>query len=299
MFDNPFFTYAGVSNPNGKDATIISLTNTTSEEKMVSLFNAQENLVKENQGLPDGVVANVTAIYEMPTAQDFSCYINLPLSGFEEDTEFFLVTTRQGEVRYFQLETDVILGTEKTLAAGYNQVFNPTLYRLPNETPIPRLSATAEGTGGNLRFIFGIPFSEDLAGNNVIQELRVQNSNNGCLDRFDLALTRAASAGSGDRATYSEVLQSTNFAPFGLDSIVLQSPKIQELAKNPIFVTERDANGNRNEQQVFLQRTPYTRPDQRIMRNIKEVDGATEVRMTLPKNTFADLYLYEKNRIIG
>lgn len=300
MFDNPIFNYAGVNNPSGKIPTIISLTNTTSTDKEVNLFNAQENLVKENQSLPDGVTTNSAAIFEMSSSEIFSCYINSPLVGFQDKTEFFLRLDNGRSERYFQLETDVILATEKTLSGGYSQFPNPTLYRLPIDTPFPRVTATAEGLGALLRFVFSVEDIADLDFNRVPIFISVRNTINGCVDQFPLVQTQAgSSASSPNNATYQEVLQSTNFAPFGVESILLQSPKIQELAKNPIFVTERDANGNRNEQQVFLQRTPYTRPNQRIMRNIKEIDGATEVRLTLPKNTNADLYIYEKNRLIG
>ena len=58
-------------------------------------------------------------------------------------------------------------------------------------------------------------------------------------------------------------------------------------------------DGRNVERQVRLLRTPYLRQNQRILSNLKKIDGATEVRFDIPRNTTADLYIYEKNRLVG
>lgn len=305
MFDNPIFSYAGFNNADGKQPTIISLANTTNQSQEVKLFNAQENLVLENQGLPDGVLANVSAIFEMPSLETFSCYITSPFFvGFENDTTFSLRIQKAGRpaetIDYFQLNTNVIINTFKTIVGGYNKLQNDSFYDLLKTGFQLNVEATGESFGEqNLRLVFGVPNVRELGGSDGdILEVVVSNTTNGCLDRFPLTQTQTGFAASAadNTTTYQEVLQATNFQPFGVESILIQSPKLQEIAKNPIFVTERDANGNRNEQQVRLFRTPYLRPNQRILQNIREIDGGTEIRFDLPRNTTADLFIYDKQQ---
>jgi len=304
MFDNPIFSYAGLNNAGGKQPTIISLANTTSQSQEVKLFNAQENLVKENQGLPDGVLANVSAIFEMPSLETFSCYITSPFFlGFQNETIFSLNIQKAGKpsqtIDYFQLNRNVIIDTLKTIVGGYNKIQNDNSYFILKSGFGLNVEATGEGFNQVLRLIFGVPNVRELGGSDGdILQVVVRNSLNGCLDRFNLTQTQTGFAASAadNTTTYQEVLQATNFQPFGVESILIQSPKLQEIAKNPIFVTERDANGNRNEQQVRLFRTPYLRPNQRILQNIREIDGGTEIRFDLPRNTTADLFIYDKQQ---
>ena len=305
MFDNPIFSYAGFNNADGKQPTIISLANTTNQSQEVKLFNAQENLVLENQGLPDGVLANVSAIFEMPSLETFSCYITSPIFvGFQDETIFALRIQRAGRppetLNYFQLNSNQIFSTLKTIVGGYNKIENPTRYDLLKTGLRLNVEATGESLGEqNLRLVFGVPNVRELGGSDGdILEVVVFNTTNGCGDRFPLTQTQTGFAASAadNTTTYQEVLQATNFQPFGVESILIQSPKLQEIAKNPIFVTERDANGNKSTQQVRLFRTPYLRPNQRIIQNIREIDGGTEIRFELPRNTTADLFIYDKQQ---
>tara|TARA_B100000927_G_scaffold47547_1_gene34665 strand:- start:1502 stop:2398 length:897 start_codon:yes stop_codon:yes gene_type:complete len=298
MYDNPLFSYAGINNPAGKQPTIVALANTTNQSQEVKLFNAQENLISENNGLPSGVVANSEFIFEMPSIEFFSCYQTAPFNGFRPETTFALKTNALTN-NMFRLNVDVQTSVSKTLTNGFNGVSDPTRYRLfPDRFDV---DATIEGLQNRLRMIFGMTTLQSTK-NRALEEVVVFNSTTfPCLDRFPLTQTSTGfnSSGSTNASTYQEILQSTNFAPFGVDEILIQSEKIQEIAKNPIRVTERDANGNKNRQLVILQRTPYTRNSQRIMRNIREIDGATEIELTLPPRTTAELYIYEKNRILG
>ena len=91
MFDNPYFEYAGVNNMQGAMPYIVNLQNTNNTNVEVNLFNAQENLTAENRGLPEGVVANSEAIFEMTKAELFTCYSTAPFLGFRTGTEFSLI----------------------------------------------------------------------------------------------------------------------------------------------------------------------------------------------------------------
>jgi hypothetical protein len=298
MFDNPIFQYAQVRGTGGVEPTILSLANTTGVDKEVNLFNAENNLTEDNNGLPDGVVSNAQDIYEMSTSQLFSCYQTAPLNGFRDETNFSLETGPPTVVRRsFQLNTDVITNTVKTLTRGYNRIEDLNFYRI--DTGALPVQATATGAGNNLRFVFAVTDNSFLKGDDITA-ITVNNSTTfPCTDRFPLIKTSTGfnNSGSSNTSTYTEILQSSNFAPYGVDSLVIQSPKLSALASNPIFVTERDANGNREEQQATLLRSPYMRPNQRVISNIRKIDGATEVRMTIPKNTTATLFIYDKNRI--
>ena len=128
MFDNPFFTYAGYNNPSGLTPTEISVANTTNQTQSIKLFNAQDNLVQDNQGLPDGVLVNQSAIYEMPAFDTFTCF--QPLNGFRTDTTFSIELTGGTLLRYFFLATDVFNSASKVISGGYSGVPNDTLYKL-------------------------------------------------------------------------------------------------------------------------------------------------------------------------
>ena len=132
MFDNPIFQYGGINNAGGSDPYIVSLANTSSTESEVKLFNAQQNLTRENQGLPDGVVANAESIFEMPTAQTFSCYSFSPFVGFPAGTVFSLRLAASGLVAQFSLVQNLILFTNKTLVRAFsgNHDFNFTKPRV-------------------------------------------------------------------------------------------------------------------------------------------------------------------------
>lgn len=300
MFDNPIFQYAGVRGGGSVEPTIVSLANTTDVDEEVSLFYAQENLVKDNFGLPEGVVANAEYIFEMPSEQLFTCFE--PLVGFNPQTTFALKLDNGSTLDQFQvLQT---IDSFKSIVLAFNGVENATLYKLSGVPPRIILDATAEFSdvlfNQSARFVFSVTSLEQATKGFELDELVVSNSTTyPCLDRFSLSTTQTGfnSSDSTNASTYQEVLQSTNFSPFGLESLVIQSPNMTAIAENPVKVIERDANGNRQEQQVTLLRSPYMRPGQRVISNIREIDGATEVQLTLPKRTTATLFLYDKYRM--
>lgn len=301
MFDNPFFTYAGYNNRLGVEPTIVSVANTTSSSAEVRLFNAQENLTASNQNLPDGVLVNQDSIYEMASLETFSCFE--PAVGFNRETSFSItLSSSPAAIRYFFSAQDYFLSASKTISNGYSGVIDEDRYKLDRQKLILDVTGEEGPLGsGQYRFVFGVPNFE-LLGDRDIATMEVRNTTTyPCSDSKALIQTQTGfNTGENPNAsTYKEILQASNFAPLGVESILIQSPKMPELAKNPIFVTQRDANGNRNEQQVRLLRTPYLRQNQRILSNLKKIDGATEVRFDIPRNTTADLYIYEKNRLVG
>ena len=298
MFDNPYFTYAGMNNPMGAMPYIVSLSNTNTTESEVNLFNAQENLTASNKGLPDGVVANAEIIYEMPSAQIFSCYQNAPFLGFRDETDFLLHTSSGDTPRSFQLQTNVLTGTAKTLAGGYAGVSNPTLYKLdPRRADV---FASAEGIGSSLRFIFSVTSSEQLGGRDL-DEIVVSNTTTfPCLDRFPLTklTTGFNNSDSSDASSYTEILSTTNFTPLGIDHILLQSENVAQIGANPILLSVKDATGNRDRKEIALANSPYIRPNQRLISSINDIDGSTELTLTLPPQTILELFLYPTNRMV-
>jgi len=296
VFKNPIFEYGGINNAGGADPYIVSLANTSSTASEVKLFNAQQNLTLENQGLPDGVVANAESIFEMPTAQTFSCYSFAPLIGFPAGTTFSLRLAVSGLVPQFSLIQNLVTFTNKTLVGAFSGIINFDFVK-PNRAQFRNLSATAEGDFQVLRFVFSVTDLAVTKGQDIVA-IRAENTGTGCVDDFPLVTTQTGfnSNNSSNASTYQEILQTTNFTPFGVDSLVLQSPKLTALAENPVFLTEVDANGNRQQQQIALLRSPYMRPNQRVFSYIKEINGATEIDFTLPPSTTATLFIYDKYR---
>lgn len=296
MFNNPIFEYGGINNAGGADPYIVSLANTSSTASEVKLFNAQQNLTLENQGLPDGVVANAESIFEMPTAQTFSCYSFAPLIGFPAGTTFSLRLATAGLIPQFTLVQNLITFTNKTLVGAFSGIINTDFVK-PLRGQFRNLSATAEGDFQILRFVFSVTDLAVTKGQDIVA-IRAENTGTGCVDDFPLVTTQTGfnSSNSSNASTYQEILQTTNFTPFGVDSLVLQSPKLTALAENPVFLTEVDANGNRQQQQIALLRSPYMRPNQRVFSYIKEINGATEIDFTLPASTTATLFIYDKYR---
>ena len=298
MFDNPYFTYAGMNNPMGAMPYIVSLSNLNTTESEVNLFNAQENLTATNKGLPEGVVANAELIYEMPLQQTFSCYQNVPFLGFRDETNFFLHNTAGGTLRSFQLQTNLLTGTAKTLAGGYAGVSNPTKYKLDPRRA--NVSATAEGIGASLRFIFSVTSSEQLGGRDL-DEIVVSNTTTfPCTDRFPLTkiTTGFNNSDSSDASSYTEILSTTNFTPLGIDHILLQSENVAKIGANPILLSVKDATGNRDRKEIALANSPYIRPNQRLISSINDIDGSTELTLTLPPQTILELFLYPTNRMV-
>ncbi len=298
MFDNPYFTYAGMNNPMGAMPYIVSLSNLNTTESEVNLFNAQENLTAINKGLPDGVVANAEAIYEMPTAQTFSCYQNAPLLGFREETNFSLVLSGGKTLRSFKLKADVVTNTAKTLSGGYAGIENPFVYRLdPFRADV---SATAEGFSSVLRFIFSVVSSEQIAGNDIVEILVSNNTTFPCTDRFPLTkiTTGFNNSDSSDASSYGEILSTTNFTPLGIDHILLQSENVAKIGTNPILLSVKDATGNRDRKEIALANSPYIRPNQRLISSINDIDGSTELTLTIPPETILELFLYPTNRMV-
>jgi len=301
MFNNPIFDYAGFNNPLGSDPYIVSLVNTNDFEEEISLFNAQENLTAENLGLPKGVVSNAEWIFEMPTEQTFTCFE--PLVGFNTNTDFFLEDENGNVLRQFRVLSTI--DSFKAIVEAFDGVENATLYRFDTIPPRILLNATADFADApfiqDARFVFFVTSLQEATKGLQLVELRVANSTTyPCLDRFALTATQTGfnNNDSTNASSYAEILQTSNFAPFGVDSLVLQSPKITALAENPFYVTEKDANGNREQQQVTLLRSPYMRPNQRVISNLRKIDGATEISFTLPKSTSATLFIYDKYRMM-
>jgi hypothetical protein len=291
MFDNPFFTYAGYNNPSGLTPTEISVANTTNQTQSIKLFNAQDNLVQDNQGLPDGVLVNQSAIYEMPAFDTFTCF--QPLNGFRADTTFSIQLSGGTPIRYFFLVTDVFNSGSKTIAGGYSGVPNDTLYKLDafsiEALPLDVTGEEGFPGSGSYRFVFGVPNFQKLGTRNI-EKMVVQNTTTfPCLDQIDLVQTQTgfSTQNTPNAATYPEILQASNFAPF------------QTLAETPIVVSKKNAQGDRDEQPLALVNTPYLRQNQRIIQNLNVIDGATELRMEVPPQTEVQLYIYEKNRLVG
>lgn len=303
MFDNPFFTYAGYNNPSGLTPTEISVANTTNQTQSIKLFNAQDNLVQDNQGLPDGVLVNQSAIYEMPAFDTFTCF--QPLNGFRADTTFSIQLSGGTPIRYFFLVTDVFNSGSKTIAGGYSGVPNDTLYKLDafsiEALPLDVTGEEGFPGSGSYRFVFGVPNFQKLGTRNI-EKMVVQNTTTfPCLDQIDLVQTQTgfSTQNTPNAATYPEILQASNFAPFQIQSIMIQSEQLQTLAETPIVVSKKNAQGDRDEQPLALVNTPYLRQNQRIIQNLNVIDGATELRMEVPPQTEVQLYIYEKNRLVG
>jgi hypothetical protein len=250
MFDNPYFRYAGINNPQGAMPYIVSLSNTNSTDVEVNLFNAQENQTAANKGLPDGVVANAVAIFEMDKAETFlSCYQTAPLNGFPTGTNFELVQDNAPNpdiiTEMFQLKNNVLTDTAKTLGGGYDGQQNLDFYKL-NQARL-NVSASAEGTGNNLRFIFSVTDMADIKFKDIT-EIRVSNTTTyPCTDTFPLTKIETGfnQSDSTDASSYGEILATTNFSPLGVDHILMQSENIQSIATNPITLTRKDATGKK------------------------------------------------------
>ena len=298
MYSNPIFQYGGINNAGGAAPYNISLVNTGTTEERVNLFNAQENLTAENQGLPEKVIANASDIFEMPVQQLFSCFRNFPLTGFNDETDFSLRNSLGKDVRSFTLDADLTFNTPKVLQGGYNGISNTSLYKIDPRRQ--RVEANAEGFGGSLRFIFSVTSTSQLSGGLPITDVVVRNSTTfPCTDIFPLTQTQTGFNPSESSAlgTYSEILQQTNFSPFGVESIVLQSSQIQAITTNPVTLTETNANGNRDSQELSLLRNPYMNATQRVLNNVGRIDGATELSFTMPPNSQASLFIYDKYRM--
>jgi len=303
MFDNPYFKYAGINNPQGAMPYIVNIVNTNTTETEVNLFDAQNNQTAINEGLPEGVVANAEAIFEMYKAEAFlSCYQTLPFIGFPDDTKFQLV---QDNAPYpdiitdmFELREDVLLATAKILEGGFNG--NMTLSQVRINQDRLNVTATAEGTQNILRFVFSVNSMTDIK-NRDIKEIRVTNTTTyPCLDVFPLTkiITGFNNSDSSNAASYGEILATTNFTPLGVDHILIQSENIQAIATNPITLTRKDANGNRDSKQIALSNSPYIRPNQRTIQAVNELDGSTELSFTIPASTSVSLFIYEKTRMV-
>ena len=302
MFDNPYFQYAGINNPKGEMPYIVNLANLNTTEAEVNLFNAQENQTAENRGLPEGVVANAEAIFEMPKAEAFlTCYQTAPLIGFPAQTKFELIQDNTPNppviTEMFRLVDDVLLNTAKILGAGYDGQQDFANYKL-NQSRL-NVSASAEGTGNLLRFIFSVTSMSNIK-NIDITEVIVSNPTIPCTDRFPLTRINTGfnNSDSSDAASYEEILATTNFSPLGIDHILIQSENIQAIATNPITLTRKDANGNRDSKEIGLSNSPYIRPNQRTIQAINEINGSTELTFTIPPETVVQLFIYAKNRMI-
>ena len=303
MFDNPYFQYAGINNPKGEMPYIVNLANLNTTEAEVNLFNAQENQTADNRGLPEGVVANAEVIFEMPKAEAFlSCYSTAPLIGFPEETKFELIQDNTPNppviTEMFRLVDDVLLNTAKILGAGYDGQQDFPNYKL-NQSRL-NVSASAEGTGNLLRFIFSVTSMSNIK-NIDITEVIVSNSTTyPCTDRFPLTRINTGfnNSDSSDAASYEEILATTNFSPLGIDHILIQSENIQAIATNPITLTRKDANGNRDSKEIGLSNSPYIRSNQRTIQAINEINGSTELTFTIPPETVVQLFIYAKNRMI-
>ena len=298
MNNNPIFQYGGLNNAGGAAPYNVSLVNTSSTSERVNLFNAQENLTAQNQGLPDKVIANASDIFEMPAQQNFSCFQNAPLNGFNAETDFSLRNSAGKVARSFRLNANVLSQTTKTLAGGYSGISNDSLYKIA--TTRQNVEAQAEGFGSALRFIFSVTSTAQLQNDLPITDVVVRNSTTfPCTDIFPLTQTQTGFNTSQSTAlgTYAEILQQTNFSPFGVESIVLQSAQIQAITANPVTLTETNANGNRDSQELSLLRNPYMNASQRVLNNVGRIDGATELSFTMPPNSQASLFIYDKYRM--
>ncbi len=298
MNNNPIFQYGGLNNAGGAAPYNVSLVNTSSTSERVNLFNAQENLTAQNQGLPDKVIANASDIFEMPAQQNFSCFQNAPLNGFNAETDFSLRNSAGKDARSFRLNANVLSQTTKTLAGGYSGISNDSLYRIA--TTRQNVEAQAEGVGSALRFIFSVTSTAQLQNDLPITDVVVRNTTTfPCSDVFSLTQTQTGFNTSQSTAlgTYAEILQQTNFSPFGVESIVLQSAQIQAITANPVTLTETNANGNRDSQELSLLRNPYMNASQRVLNNVGRIDGATQLSFTMPPNSQASLFIYDKYRM--
>jgi hypothetical protein len=303
MFDNPYFRYAGVNNMQGAMPYIVNLSNTNSTDVEVNLFNAQENQTAENRGLPEGVVANAEAIFEMTKSEIFfSCYQTAPFNGFREKTLFQLVQDNAPNpdiiTDMFQLKESVLLDTAKILGGGYDG--NTTLTQLFVNSGRLNVSASAEGLQNVLRFIFSVTSMVNIK-NRDIKAVRVVNTTTyPCLDEFPLTRINTGfnSSDSGNAASYEEILATTNFSPLGVDHILIQSENIQRIAEFPITLSRRDATGNVDSKQIALSNSPYIRPNQRTIQAVNKLDGATALTFTIPPETAVSLFIYENTRMV-
>ena len=309
MFDNPFFRYAGYNNQRGLDPVEVSVANTTDQRVLVPLFNAQDNLVAENQGLPDGVLVNQSAIYEMESLETFNCFE--PFGGFRTDTSFFLSIGGGGfppkAFRYFFTIADFGMDPrfvgEKIIAAGYSGVEDGRFYKTERSVPVV-VDATGEGGlvgSGQYRFVFGVPNFAAL-GTRDILTMDVRNTTTyPCSDSKTLVQTQTGftQQANPNSATYTEILQTSNFRPYQVESILVQSNELAQIAETSFVVTNKNALGNRDEKQLPLVNTPYLRPNQRIIKDLNKIDGATEIALELPPQTEVQLYIYEKNPLLG
>ena len=103
---------------------------------------------------------------------------------------------------------------------------------------------------------------------------------------------------SSDASSYTEILSTTNFTPLGIDHILLQSENVAKIGANPILLSVKDATGNRDRKEIALANSPYIRPNQRLISSINDIDGSTELTLTLPPQTILELFLYPTNRMV-
>ena len=309
MFDNPFFRYAGYNNQRGLDPVEVSVANTTDQRQLVPLFNAQDNLVADNQGLPDGVLVNQSAIYEMESLETFNCF--QPGAGFRPDTSFSLNLNKGTQppkiFRYFfsitEFGMDPRFVAEKIIAAGYSGVEDGRFYKTEKNIPVG-VDATGEGGpvgSGQYRFVFGVPNFGALQGGDIVS-MEVRNTTTyPCNDSKTLVQTQTGftQQSNPNAATYKEILQTSNFRPYQVESILVQSNELAQIAESSFVVTNKNALGNRDERQLPLVNTPYLRPNQRIIQDLNKIDGATEISLELPPQTEVQLYIYEKNPLLG
>ena len=139
--------------------------------------------------------------------------------------------------------------------------------------------------------------------NKDIKEIRVQNTFPPftCLDVFPLTKINTGfnNSDSSNASSYEEILATTNISPLGVDHILMQSENIQAIATNPITLTRKDANGNRDSKEIGLSNSPYIRSNQRTIQAINEINGSTELTFTIPPETVVQLYIYAKNRMMS
>ena len=304
MFDNPYFRYAGINNPMGEMPYIINVANLNTTSTEVNLFNAQENQTADNRGLPEGVVANAEVIFEMPKAESFlSCYQTAPLVGFPDETKFELVQDRTPNppviTEMFRLVQNIQTDTAKILGRGYDGQQDLANYKV-NPSRL-NVGATAEGTGKILRFIFSVTSMSNIKNIDITEILVSNTTTYPCTDRFPLTRINTGfnNSDSSNASSYEEILATTNISPLGVDHILMQSENIQAIATNPITLTRKDANGNRDSKEIGLSNSPYIRSNQRTIQAIKEINGATELTFTIPPETVVQLYIYAKNRMMS
>ena len=120
------------------------------------------------------MVANAESIFEMPTAQTFSCYSFAPLIGFPAGTTFSLRLATSGLIPQFTLVQNLITFTNKTLVGAFSGIQNLDFVK-PNRAQFRNLSATAEGDFQILRFVFSVTDLAVTKGQDIVA-IRAENT---------------------------------------------------------------------------------------------------------------------------